>query len=308
MLTRDKSDGGSYTHRVDLNRRRLARVFSVAVAVIGTVVGLGLVIVASGRRAPHSQSGEGVPGLLKNLGGAALVVYTAVALYVVAMVRFRGQQRRSARSTGNPVAAIAAFLFFVLFVVFLLSKYRRLVDRVLPNLRRTTPQATPERGLPKIAVDKPITWGYQLGFALVLLIVVVAVTMTLRARRSRVVPSAQADLRTRVAVSLEDLLTELEREVDPRRAVLLADHGMEMALAQHGLPRAATETAQEHVQRVATELSLSNSAAQTLNTLYGQAHFGANEITPDDRHSAIVALRSVRNELREHPSVKVDLR
>jgi hypothetical protein len=81
---------------------------------------------------------------------------------------------------------------------------------------------------------------------------------------------------------------------------------MELALAQHGLPRAVTETAQEHVQRVVAELSLSNAAALTLTALYAQAHFSANDMTVDDRVSAISALQSVRDELRETLAVKVE--
>jgi Domain of unknown function (DUF4129) len=298
---------GSYTHKVDLKRRRLARVIPIAAAIIGTAVGLGLVVISSARRAPQSQPGEGFPELLKNLGAAAIVVYVAIAIYLVVVARFRGQLQRPVKSASQSLKGLIVFVAVILFISFLVTKFHRFTGRALPSFLRRSPSSTPAYELPEVSSGKPITWGYQLGFVLVLLIVLVAVVITVRKRRSRVLPSNQSDRRSLVAVSLDDLLTELDNEPDPRRAVLLADHGMEMALAQHGLPREMTETAQEHVQRVAAELSLSSAAAQKLTTLYGQAHFGANEITPEDRRAAIAALRSVRDALREEPLVKVEL-
>lgn len=288
----------SYTEAVHLNRRRLTRVVPTVVSILGTVVGLGFVLVSSERRAPRNQSGEAVPGLLQNLGAAAAVVYIAFAIYVVLVARFRGQRRRPDRPASQPVAGLIRFVMVVAFLIFLATKFHRFGFNKLPALFRPQLESQLTPVAPKIRVEKPITWGYSLGFVLVAVMVVLAVVIAVRNRRSRVVPPVQADRRALVAVSLDDLLAELDNEIDPRRAVLLADHGMELALAEHGLPRATTETAPEHVQRVATELSLSNTAARTLTMLYGHAHFSPDEMTQIDRQSAIAALQSVRDELR----------
>ncbi len=299
-------DLGSYTSNVDLNRGRLAQIVPTATAIIGTVGGLGLVIVSAQRRAPHNRTSGGTPGLLKNLGAAAAVVFIVFAFSVVIMAWTRDQRRQAPRSAANSLLIVMAFVVFVLLVSFLVPKFRR-SGGTRPSLIQTSPQA-PAEDLHRFAGEKPVTWGYQLGFALVVLMVLIGIVAMMQARRARVVPLAQSDRRTLISVSLDDLLVDIDNEKDPRRAVLLADHGMEVILAQHGLPRLVTETAQEHVQRVATELSLSTAAAHTLTTLYGQAHFGSNEITHDDRRDAIVALRSVRDDLRERPSVMVDSR
>jgi hypothetical protein len=291
---------------VHFNRRRLARFVPIATAIIGTVLGLGLVILSSLRRAPHGQTRDGVPGLLKNLSAAAAIVYVAFALYVLAMAWSRGYRRIPTESPRNPVSTIVAFIAVVLLISFLLPKLRRTSLGKLPGFLEPVRRSSPAMELPKTPVEQPITWGYQLGFALVFVVLIGAFILAFRARRSRLVPSNHSDRRTLVAVSLDDLLIELDHESDPRRAVLLADHGMELALAQHGLPRAVTETAQEHVQRVVAELSLSNAAAHTLTALYAQAHFSANDMTVDDRVSAISALQSVRAELRETLAVKVE--
>jgi NADH:ubiquinone oxidoreductase subunit 5 (subunit L)/multisubunit Na+/H+ antiporter MnhA subunit len=284
-------------------KRPHSNFLTAALAIIGTVVGIGFVVVASERRAPRNQTGEGVPGLLKNLGVAVAIVYVAVAAYVVFIAAFSGQRRARERSASKPLTGLIMFVLAVMMLTFVASKFRRIDLRSLPRPRAILPSnqgtAFPNRG-----AQKAVTWGFQLGFLLVVLLVVVTVTLTVRSRRSRVVPVARADRRALVAVSLDDLLLELDHELDPRRAVLLADHGMEMALGEHGMPRSATETAQEHVQRVAAELSLSNTAARTLTMLYGQAHFSENEMTSVDRVSAIAALQSVSDELRAKPPTK----
>jgi hypothetical protein len=292
---------------VEFNRRFLARVVPAAAAIIGTVVALGFVVVASARRAPKSQTGSGVPGLVKNLGAAAVVVYLVVGVYLVVMAFFRGQRQRPVRSLSRPMPGVIAFVLFVVLVSFSVTKLRRGAFGALPGLFPPSSPPQQTQSAPTVA-EEPITWGYLLGFGLVATLVLLLLASSVRKLRSRVLPPPQVDKRTLVGTSLDDVLMELENEVDPRRAVLLADHGMEMALAQHGLPRSVNETAQEHLQRVTEELSLTRTAAQTLMTLYGMAHFSETEISVSDRSSAIAALRSVRNELREKPPLQSDFR
>ena len=270
-------------------------------AVSITVASIGLVALASMRRAPHRQSGSGVPGLLKNLGVALVIVYVAIAIYVVLAGGMRRAKSETERSRSD-WASMVGLVVFVLLVSWVFAKFRR-PDAVKP------PQAVgsappPRDAVPplKVTPDQPVTWGWKLGIAVVVAIAVVSVVLALRERRGRVAPSDLPDRRTLVAESLNDVLSELEAEHDPRRAVLLADRGMEVALAEHGLPRVHTETANEYASRVAADLSLSNESAQTLTHLYSLAHFSPRELAEDDRRSAIDALSAVRDELRTMPT------
>lgn len=267
-------------------------------AVIVTVVSIGFVAVSSARRPPQSQPGEGVPDLLKNLGVALALVYFAVGVYLVIVALFNGQRRRPQRSTSKTLSGTLVLVSVVLLVSFWVTKFSPVSFPTLPESFRSRPKADQADTVSQVGIEKSVTWGLQLGFALVALMLVIAGIVNLRKRRSRVPQALKVDKRALVAVSLDELLLDLDRELDPRRAVLLADHGMEVALAEHGFPRAMSETAQEHVQRVASELSLSNTAARTLTMLYGHAHFSVSEMTNADRESAIEALQSVRDELR----------
>ena len=289
-----------YTPRVEHNRRRTFDRFAAVAAVVGTALAIGVVALASERRAPHRQPGTGVPGLLKNLGVALVVVYMAVAIYALVAVGFRRAQTQTSRSR-NDWASVLALVAIVLLVSLVVTKLRRSDD---PKIREIVSEVGTPGGQPlppPPSTGRPATWGWQLGFGLVLLIALVSVVLAVRSRRQRVSLPEPPDRRTLVAVSLDDLLSELAVETDPRRAVLLADRGMEMALAEHGLPRGSAETANEYSARVAAELSLSNSAAQTLTSLYSIAHFSSSELVAADRTAAIDALRSVRDELRAIP-------
>ena len=283
----------------------MIRAVPVGAAIVGTVGALGLVALGSQRRAPHVQSGRGVPGLLKNLGAATIIVYFALAVYVLVVAGFRGQGGRPSRPRSQ-WQSMAGLVIFVLLASFFLTKFRRTDAQNVKELVNSSRFAREPGPLPRAAAQRPVTWGLQLGVGLVLLIVAVAVFLAVRDRRARGAPVPSTDRRALVAVSLGDLLSELNQEQDPRRAVLLADHGMEVALAEHGLPRTHAETANEYAQRVVADLALSNAAAQTLTHLYGLAHFSASELTAKDRESAVGALQSVRDELRAKPLTEVD--
>ena len=283
----------------------MIRAVPVGAAIVGTIGALGLVALGSQRRAPHVQGGRGVPGLLKNLGAATIIVYLAVALYVLVVAGFRGPGGRSSRPRSQ-WQSMVGLVVFVLLASFFLAKFRRTDAPNVKELVDSSRFAREPGPLPGVSVQRPVTWGFQLGVGLVVLMVVVAVFLVVRDRRARSAPLPPIDRRALVAVSLGDLLSELNQEQDPRRAVILADHGMEVALAEHGLPRAHAETANEFAQRVVADLALSNAAAQTLTHLYGLAHFSASELTVKDRESAVGALLSVRDELRGRPLTGVD--
>lgn len=283
---------------VYVNSRRLARAVGVAVAVLATAVALIFIAVGARRRAPHSSPDNGVPSVVLNLALAAFVVYVALALVVFLSTIARRESRKVAVNTQwHALLAVVAFMV-ICYAIVRIGKNR--ADSVATRATELNRPANPPSPR-NVRGDWPYTWGLTLGLALVVLIGVGVVSMSVLRRRALPAAPLQPDRRLMMATSIDDLVDELEREPDPRRAVILADHGMEVVLAQHGLPRAANETANEYVRRVVGELSLSDLAAETLTELYALAHFSSTPLSAADRESALASLLSVRDELRTKP-------
>lgn len=89
----------------------------------------------------------------------------------------------------------------------------------------------------------------------------------------------------------------LESEADPRRAVIKAYAGMELALAEDGLPRSPSETPLEYLRRAFEHLSASKAATARLTALFEQAKFSRHVIDEPMRQEALVALGDLRSEL-----------
>lgn len=291
---------------MEFNRGRLRKVAPSLAAIALTTTALGGIGLASMRRAPQEQAGQGVPGLLKNLGVALVIVYVAIAVYVALLGGWRRSKSQSARSRSD-VASMFGLVAFILLVSWVIVRFRRTATTKPQRIFTETVPARDRIPPPNPKVTHPPTWGLQLGLGLVVVMAVVSLLLAIRNRRRRVSPRALPDRRTLVALSLNDVLAELQRETDPRRAVLLADRGMELALAEHGLPRTPSETANEYALRVADELSLSNGAALSLTRMYAVAHFSPNGLTSVDRSLAIDALSAIRDELRPIPLMETSV-
>jgi hypothetical protein len=104
---------------------------------------------------------------------------------------------------------------------------------------------------------------------------------------------------------LDDTLEDLERDPDPRRAVIAAWARMERGLAAAGLPRRPSEAPFEYAGRVLrTALTpaagpLRPDSVHRLTGLFERAKFSHHDIGEADRGQAIAALRAVRQELAE---------
>jgi hypothetical protein len=156
---------------------------------------------------------------------------------------------------------------------------------------------------------------------------VAIVVAQLRAdRRRRRPPQTRAE---RLVGLLDDTLEDLERDPDPRRAVIAAWARMERGLAAAGLPRRPSEAPFEYAARVLEtslapihrgippgELSdrpghpfgvprtppagpLRPASVQRLTALFERAKFSQHAIGPAERDEAVAALRAVRRELVE---------
>jgi hypothetical protein len=140
-------------------------------------------------------------------------------------------------------------------------------------------------------------WWFLGGLALLVVAVAAVVLVRSRMRRLPPPPLSPADdgLREAVEVSLE----ELEREPDPRRAVVRAYVGMEHTLARRGAARGSAETTLEYLTRLLAAGRVSRAAGEPLTRLFERARFSAHTIGPEQKRQAIAALVAVRDELAE---------
>jgi len=146
------------------------------------------------------------------------------------------------------------------------------------------------------------------GLALAAMVGIV-VAQLMADRRRRRPPRTPAE---RLVELLDDTLEDLEREPDPRRAVIGAWARMEAGLAAAGLPRHPSEAPFEYAARVLeTALDpadggapgfpgpLRSGSVHRLTGLFERAKFSHHDIGQADRDQAIAALRAVRQELAE---------
>jgi len=96
---------------------------------------------------------------------------------------------------------------------------------------------------------------------------------------------------------VDDGLDALQRESDPRRAVILAYLAMERALAMQGLARLAPEAPVEYMLRILADLPDCQDAVHRLTALFQEAKFSNHPIDSSDRTAAIEALGAVRTAL-----------
>jgi len=133
------------------------------------------------------------------------------------------------------------------------------------------------------------------GIALAAMVAVVAAQLAADRRRRRP-PRTPAE---RLVDLLDDTLEDLEREPDPRRAVIAAWARMERGLAAAGLPRHPAEAPFEYAGPVLEAALARPTSVHRLTGLFERAKFSQHRIGEGDRTQAIAALRAVRRDLAE---------
>jgi hypothetical protein len=285
-----------------------------------------LALVAVGAARGPLRGGGGRPAFPADLVASllALLAVAMVASLVLAVVVLVPDQRmRTPRSHRRSV--LVALLPMA--VVLALWLFREPLG-LLGDLRRVgAPPSTlpvldaPERSLPP-ADPGPLPLLVA-GAAVVAMAAIVAAWLVAD-RRRRGPPRTPAE---RLVELLDDTLDDLERDPDPRRAVIAAWARMERGLAAAGLPRRPAEAPFEYVGRVlAAEGSgrggpgdpegVPRSAGSQggapvgrapvraahvhrLTGLFERAKFSRHTIDQGMREEAVAALRAVRADLAE---------
>jgi hypothetical protein len=263
-------------------RAALALVMTAAlVAVAGIGSGRSLVRVGGPRRVLDVAS----------FASDALVV---AAVVLLAVLVYGIGRRRWTTSTHTPARMSSQLLLlFWMLAAFFLARYLSPDGKTLPGLR--TPLQPPHA---KKASERlpPVHWWPLAAIGIVLLL---AGIVAWRGARTTHAPSVEEipDTGDELREAIEISLGEIERELDPRRAVIRAYARMEQVLARHGLARRPSETALEHLRRALTALQISHGAAQRLAALFERAKFSPHQVDARMKHDALVALTDVQAEL-----------
>ena len=150
-------------------------------------------------------------------------------------------------------------------------------------------------GLPPKKSSPTFEWPVLWGAIAVLVVAVVAAGIRARLRPAQ--PLRGLPFEEDVAAEIDGAIEDLEREPDPRRAVIAAYARMERVLGRHGLARRLSETPIEYLQRVLLGLTAKAGAVTRLTGLFERARFSAHEIGQTEKNDAITALREIREDM-----------
>jgi hypothetical protein len=266
----------------------------VVLPALAAVVLLGLVAVGalrgplgSGRGRPHYPA-DLVDSLLLLLFLAMLAagVLAVMSLWPDRHLLVQRRRRGGSLSLILPLAAVLA-LWLLRDVLGLSGRSDDPPASTLaPPSTIEVPTPRPEPGVVPLVVA---------GIALAAM-VGLAVAQLVADRRRRRPPRTPAE---RLVEVLDDTLDDLERDPDPRRAVIAAWARMERGLAAAGLPRHPAEAPFEYAGRVLEAALARPASVQRLTGLFERAKFSVHPVGQADRQEAIAALRTVRRELAE---------
>jgi hypothetical protein len=290
-------------------RRGPPQPWRVALPAVTAAVLLALVAMGS-RRGPLGRGG-GRPTYPADLVDTllALLLVGALAVGVLAVVVLLPDQRmrtpRSRRGSFLTVLLPLALVFAVWLLREPLGLLGGLGDGPAPTSIPPDPAAA---GTPARRPGGPGVVPLLVAGAAVLAMAAIVAGQLLAERRRRGPPRTPAELLVEL---LDDTLDDVEREPDPRRAVIAAWARMERGLAAAGLPRRASEAPFEYAGRVLETAAgppghpsgvprtppVRPASVRRLTDLFERAKFSHHTIDRAMRDEAVAALRAVRADL-----------
>jgi hypothetical protein len=281
-----------------------------------------LAVVAMGSRRGPLGRGEGRPTYPADLVDTllALLLVGGLAAGVLAVVALLPDQRlRTPRARRGGLLTVLLPLALVLAVWLFrepLGLLGDLADGPPPTSIPPDPAAT---AAPEAPRDDPGVVPVLVAGVAVLAMAGIVVGQLLAERRRRGPPRTPAELLVEL---LDDTLDDVEREPDPRRAVIAAWARMERGLAAAGLPRRASEAPLEYAGRVLATAAgppghpfgtlpaggppggppdrtppVRPASVRRLTDLFERAKFSHHTIDRAMRDEAVAALRAVRADL-----------
>ena len=272
-------------------------------AVAGLLGLLALVAFAAAGHAPAggtSRPSASPPSVLSDYiatialllipAGAFLVVYAAFLKRA-----YRDVPMKSAafplRATPRPFAYIV--MFFVVLAIAVHWGHRR--TGASGGASPPAVSASDKSGKGQQPYDPHFQWLPMLVLgSLILGIGGSMMLLTWRRRQEEEEPEA---MRVTVAQVLSETLEDLEREPDPRKAVIGAYAKMERTLAAKGFPREESEAPDEYLGRILAVVGASGHSVRRLTRLFERARFSEHEIDSGMKEDAIDSLTGLRAEL-----------
>jgi hypothetical protein len=272
--------------------RRRAALALVVTAVLVAAAGIG-----SGRSLAH----VGGPRRVLDVASFAsdlLVVVGVLLLGVLVLGLVHGRRRRGEAPVHTPARFRSQLLLLVWsLAAFFVARYSR-SDRQTPGGLHPPKQQPPHANRSHSGLPPPHWWPLA-AVGLALLVAASIVVWRASRRRDAQFEDDAADAGDELREAIEISLADIEREPDPRRAVIRAYARMEQVFAGQGLPRAPHETPTEHLRRALSSLQVSRAAVERLAALFERARFSDHRIDAGMKHDALVALTDVQAELGE---------
>jgi len=291
-------------------RRRVGGPIAVA-----CVLALLVAVVAAATRASLSRVGSAPPRIDTTaviadiVVGVVLLVAVAAATLLVLGLR---ELRRTGKEEWFSIERLRAPWYERLLGIFVqLLLVAAAIAIVLRSHRRFPlppgEGGRPEQG-PASLTQRPrggggdrIDWLPILLAVGAVAVAVAAVAYVLRRRRRAATAPQTEPPAAAMVEAIDESLDDLERERDPRRAVIRAYGRMERTLGDHGLARRAPETPLEYLARALQTLAGSRESAERLTRLFERAKFSPHPIDLGMRDEALSALATLRAELEPEP-------
>jgi hypothetical protein len=272
------------------------------------VVGLllGLVALASRPSSIGSTGGLAAPAWISvasdTMVQALLILLLVAALTATAINLWVAFPLPRGRPQARPLSAsIAGYLYFGAAICALILLRERLVRGQLVR----PASSGGGFGLGRVSAlpsSRAVTW---LSFLVALAVIAVAGGLLWRWSRSGTAgnPAAASaeESKSRVVAAVDESLTYLEAETDPRRAVIAAYARLEAELKAVGRPRQPSEAPLEYMARILSIFSVGPDSLRRLTDLFEWAKFSQHPVEPSMKEEAIGALRRVRAELSNPP-------
>jgi Domain of unknown function (DUF4129) len=277
--------------------RRSTRLLLVAG---GLLLLLGVVAFASRSGFGHSSNTAPSKAYVSYAFTIFLILFVAMIPVTVYAWIMRARRGEGATRLSPGKRFVRSILFVTVFSLLALIRHWLHLTFHVPGQRAAHTAAHHAHGkLPKQHVPADTAPSFEwtvLWIALGLFAVgMVAAVYLWRRYRIQLAPLQDfPDLSQDVADTIGDAIDDLEREPDPRRAVIAAYARMERVLGKHGLERRRSETAVEYMRRVLLGLTERGAAVERLTSLFERAKFSRHEIDAPMKAEAIGALQEIR--------------
>jgi hypothetical protein len=275
------------------------------VALLAVTAAALLALVAIGAARGPLGRGAGRPAYPADLVASLLLllVVAVVAALVLALVVLVPDQRmrppRGRRyswlSVLLPLALVAA--------VWLFREPLGLLGELGQGAAAASTLPVPGAPEPAVTPTRPGALPLLVAGAAVVAMIAIVAAGLVADRRRRGPPRTPAE---RLVELLDDTLDDIEREPDPRLAVIAAWARMERGLAAAGLPRQAAEAPFEYAGRALAAARVRPAFVHRLTELFERAKFSRHAIDQAMRDEAVAALRAVRSDLTD--AVRADER